>query len=143
MELAESSLEQLNHVLSSTTTMNHKNTMSNMGKDGLPSSTTTQSYWLRDLSSVLTGPGVRGDLPSTVDVVVIGSGITGAFAARKLVKNGSGSVLMLEAREACSGATGRVSLDSIRDYISKSRRLTCVNCAEWRSLPTGHMGCSP
>jgi glycine/D-amino acid oxidase-like deaminating enzyme len=54
-----------------------------------------------------------------VDVVVVGSGIVGAFAAWRLLQdaqdNGlSGArsnvqnVLMLEAREACWGATGRV-----------------------------------
>jgi glycine/D-amino acid oxidase-like deaminating enzyme len=47
------------------------------------------------------------------DVVIVGSGITGAFAARELVKGGR-KVVMLEAREACWGATGRVSLGSFR-----------------------------
>lgn len=43
-------------------------------------------------------------------MVVIGSGITGAFAARELVLKGGGlDVVMIEAREACWGATGRVS----------------------------------
>lgn len=102
---------------------------------GLPSRDPTQSYWLRDPSPALLGHRGTPDLPETADVVVVGSGITGAFAARFLMeglqREGQGQgqgqdqgvgvggggeggttgkrVVMLEAREACSGATGRVS----------------------------------
>lgn len=68
-------------------------------------------------------------LPERADVVVVGSGITGASVAWHLL-GGSGDddskselqnesndesangleVVMLEAREACWGATGRVSI---------------------------------
>lgn len=53
-------------------------------------------------------------------MVIVGSGISGAFAARALAQArdrdrdqqeegfGLDTVLMLEAREACWGATGRV-----------------------------------
>jgi glycine/D-amino acid oxidase-like deaminating enzyme len=44
--------------------------------------------------------------------VIIGSGIAGAFAAHYLASAEHGKdvdVVMLEAREACWGATGRVS----------------------------------
>ncbi|KAK4038273.1 FAD dependent oxidoreductase-domain-containing protein [Parachaetomium inaequale] len=94
---------------------------------GLPSRNPTESYWLQDLSPVLRGHRGTADLPETADVVVVGSGITGAFAARFLMEglrggegDGEGEggfggvgegegrrVVMLEAREACSGATGR------------------------------------
>ncbi|KAH6609559.1 hypothetical protein Trco_002905 [Trichoderma cornu-damae] len=76
------------------------------GQSGLPSPRSTRSFWHRDLSYVLLGRRSTPDLPVTADVVVVGSGITGAFAARELVAGGR-SVLMLEAREACWGATGR------------------------------------
>ncbi|KAI6107934.1 FAD dependent oxidoreductase [Pisolithus sp. B1] len=53
------------------------------------------------------------EIPDYVDFVVIGSGITGTSVARRLLEgcraagwNGA-RVLMLEARDACSGATGR------------------------------------
>lgn len=78
---------------------------------GLPSTNPTASYWLRDPSPALLGHRSTADLPETADVVIVGSGITGAFAARFL-KEGEGRdkrVVMLEAREACWGATGRVS----------------------------------
>ncbi|PUU73967.1 hypothetical protein B9Z19DRAFT_1093990, partial [Tuber borchii] len=46
--------------------------------------------------------------PTAVDVVIIGSGITGNTAARTLLSNSSDlRVAMLDAREACSGETGR------------------------------------
>ncbi|OAQ83652.1 FAD dependent oxidoreductase [Purpureocillium lilacinum] len=76
------------------------------GQAELPTPRSTHSYWHRDPSKKLLGHRTTTDLPPTADVVVIGSGITGAFAARELVAGGR-CVLMLEAREACWGATGR------------------------------------
>jgi predicted NAD/FAD-dependent oxidoreductase len=49
------------------------------------------------------------DLPERGNVIIIGSGITGAFAARELIAAGITDVVVLEARDICSGATGRVS----------------------------------
>lgn len=74
----------------------------------LPSQESTKSYWHQEPSKKLLGYRSTAELPPTADVVVVGSGITGSFAARELVKGGR-SVVMLEAREACWGATGRVS----------------------------------
>ncbi|KAL4974040.1 FAD dependent oxidoreductase-domain-containing protein [Aspergillus desertorum] len=48
------------------------------------------------------------DLPSSADIVIIGSGLTGTLAARHCKQAWPGkSVVILEAREFCSGATGR------------------------------------
>lgn len=48
------------------------------------------------------------ELPSTADVVIIGSGFTGASLAHHIAElNASEDVVMLEARECCSGASGR------------------------------------
>lgn len=72
---------------------------------GIPQPSTTSSFWLQDprIFQVHSTP-----LPHEVDVVIIGSGITGASVARSLLENGiSPTVLMLEARSICSGATGR------------------------------------
>lgn len=79
------------------------------GQADLPSPTSTSSYWHRSPSQILLGHRTTERLPETVDVVVIGSGITGAFAARELVERKGRQVLMLEAREVAWGATGRVS----------------------------------
>lgn len=93
---------------------------------GLPSANPTASYWLRDPSPALLGHRTTADLPDAADVVIVGSGITGAFAARFLLKEegkrrGEGKerrrVVMLEAREACSGATGRVSLFALFVFV--------------------------
>ncbi|KAM3505583.1 hypothetical protein MY10362_002853 [Beauveria mimosiformis] len=76
------------------------------GQAELPTPESTHSYWHRDPSLALLGHRTTDKLPEQADVVVVGSGITGAFAARELVDGGR-DVLMLEAREACWGATGR------------------------------------
>ena len=75
----------------------------------LPTPNSTLSYWHRDPSGKLLGHRTTESLPSTADIVVVGSGITGTFASRELVAGGR-AVVLLEAREACWGATGRVRL---------------------------------
>jgi hypothetical protein len=52
------------------------------------------------------------ELPATTDVVIIGGGFAGACIAHHLLRKSESaqtrhSILILEAREACSGATGR------------------------------------
>jgi hypothetical protein len=85
----------------------------------LPTPESTASYWHKEPSKILLNHRTTKDLPPVVDVVVVGSGIVGAFAAWRLLQDGQGgelsgarrnvqNVLMLEAREACWGATGRV-----------------------------------
>nr|POF06993.1 hypothetical protein CFP56_31617 [Quercus suber] len=90
------------------------------GPAGLPLSDSTRSFWHTQPSSLLMGHRSTRNLPSTADVVIIGSGITGAGAAHHLLNDDSQPkpndgnttakglhVVMLEAREACWGATGR------------------------------------
>ncbi|KAL6922037.1 hypothetical protein FSST1_006063 [Fusarium sambucinum] len=77
------------------------------GQAELPSVDSTKSYWHKEPSEKLLGHRSTADLPPTAEVVVVGSGITGTFAARELVKEGCKNVVLLEAREACWGATGR------------------------------------
>lgn len=86
----------------------------------LPRDNPTQSYWQDppdDIADLRTTP----HLPDRTEIVIIGSGITGAAVAWNLlqddnssIRSGGGgsssnppSVVMLEARQACSGATGR------------------------------------
>ncbi|CAG7917414.1 unnamed protein product [Penicillium olsonii] len=72
---------------------------------GVPQSATTSSFWLQ---TPRTFEPKSLTLPTEVDVVIIGSGITGASVARSLLGNANPpSILMLEARGICSGATGR------------------------------------
>lgn len=74
---------------------------------GFPVSNPTASYWQTPplpISDHRTTP----DLPPTAEYVIVGSGISGATIAHKLLAaSPSASILMLEARTACSGATGR------------------------------------
>lgn len=79
------------------------------GQAELPSVDSTKSYWHKEPSQKLLGHRTTADLPPTAEVVVVGSGITGTFAVRELIKEGCKNVVLLEAREACWGATGRVS----------------------------------
>ncbi|KAK4561505.1 hypothetical protein LTR86_004823 [Recurvomyces mirabilis] len=87
---------------------------------GLPTTESSSSFWHTSPSPLLLGHRSTRNLPETADIVVIGSGITGASIAHHLLtnnptndpssnggKNRGPNVLMLEAREACWGATGR------------------------------------
>ncbi|KKA28603.1 hypothetical protein TD95_003944 [Thielaviopsis punctulata] len=79
------------------------------GQSDLPSAKSTNSYWHQKPSEKLFGHRSTRTLPRTADVVIIGSGITGAFAAKEAKETWARdlSVVILEAREACWGATGR------------------------------------
>lgn len=79
------------------------------GQAGLPVPNSTKSYWHTQPSAKLTGYRSTPDLPPTADTIIIGTGMTGSFAARflKAATPPSSSLVVLEAREACWGATGR------------------------------------
>jgi len=87
----------------------------------LPTPDSTASFWHTEPSPLLLGHRSTRNLPQKADVVIIGSGITGASVAHHLLnnddENGSArdglKIVMLEAREACWGATGRVSTISL------------------------------
>ncbi|KAL7910529.1 FAD dependent oxidoreductase [Trichoderma velutinum] len=75
---------------------------------GLSVDNPSKSYWLSEPSEILLGHRTTNDLPQAADILIIGSGITGAFAAQFFKgKAPDLNVVMLEAREACWGATGR------------------------------------
>jgi hypothetical protein len=76
---------------------------------GLPLPNATKSYW-QDPPHRIANLRTTKDLPTekTFDYVIIGSGISGAATAHKLLdRDSSLSILMIEARTAASGATGR------------------------------------
>lgn len=68
----------------------------------------TESFWRTDLDE-LDSHRSTPDLPAETDVVIIGAGFSGASLAYYLYDDNPDppSVVILEAREACSGATGR------------------------------------
>ncbi|KAF2803242.1 FAD dependent oxidoreductase-like protein [Mytilinidion resinicola] len=76
----------------------------------LPTPVSTASFWHSEPSEFLFGHRTTDDLPAAADIVIVGSGITGASIARFLAEDERAkgkSIVMLEAREACWGATGR------------------------------------
>ncbi|CAK7265061.1 hypothetical protein SEPCBS119000_001318 [Sporothrix epigloea] len=82
----------------------------------LPRDSPTTPFWQDPPDAAVADLRSSSTLPSTVDVVIVGSGITGSSIAYHLLgldkahetdASESPSILMLEARQACSGATGR------------------------------------
>ncbi|KAJ7454573.1 DAO-domain-containing protein [Mycena galericulata] len=68
------------------------------------------SHWLQGVrASPLLDHRTTEDLPTSADVVIIGSGMSGTLTAYELLSrpNPPNRVVILEAREMCSGATGR------------------------------------
>ncbi|KAI6833520.1 FAD dependent oxidoreductase [Hortaea werneckii] len=75
----------------------------------MPVDNYTVPYWRCELHP-LDDHRSSESLPSECDVVIIGSGMAGVAAAYHLCEETKGnepSILMLEARQVCSGATGR------------------------------------
>ncbi|KAI5368231.1 putative FAD dependent oxidoreductase, FAD/NAD(P)-binding domain superfamily [Septoria linicola] len=71
----------------------------------------TKSFWRSDLHD-LDNHRTTEQLPAEVDIVVIGAGYAGASITHHLLEKSQSlqrpvSIVILEAREACSGATGR------------------------------------
>ncbi|KAL2063110.1 hypothetical protein VTL71DRAFT_6182 [Oculimacula yallundae] len=102
----------------------------------LPVANPTTSYWQdppdAQIADYLSSPTV----PETADILIIGSGITGASIAWNLLNDGDGDskgggrerIVILEARQACSGATGRngghTKAASYRTFLSNSSTYT-------------------
>ncbi|KAG4028233.1 hypothetical protein MFRU_023g00700 [Monilinia fructicola] len=98
---------------------------------------TTKSFWMKEPHpSVARAQSEH--LPETTEYLIIGSGITGGAVAQTLLEglaktSGSGDqpsshprVVMLEARDSCSGATGRNGghiLETGEDYAEMRGRL--------------------
>ncbi|KAI5263181.1 nucleotide-binding domain-containing protein [Aureobasidium subglaciale] len=78
----------------------------------LPNRNPTKSYWLENPPFPELVNTRSNELPTETDVIIIGSGITGAAVARSLLQEGKRNgrdinITILEARDICSGATGR------------------------------------
>ncbi|KAF7329922.1 FAD-dependent protein [Mycena kentingensis (nom. inval.)] len=87
---------------------------------GLPVADPQTPYWSIPPARIADTP-LSCAAEAYADVVIIGSGITGTAVARTLLAlSPETRVIMLEAREACSGATarngGHITPDSFHDY---------------------------
>lgn len=83
-----------------------------MAPSALPVPNSTESFWRTDLHP-LDNHRSTPDLPAEVDIAVVGAGYAGASVVYHILKRcrdqgiSQPSLAILEAREACSGATGR------------------------------------
>lgn len=80
--------------------------------DPFPTEHSTTSFW-RSSTKPIDKHRSTELLPARADIVIIGAGYTGAAIAHHLIEQSERhnrsipSIVILEAREACSGATGR------------------------------------
>ncbi|KAE8853215.1 hypothetical protein HRS9122_00207 [Pyrenophora teres f. teres] len=83
------------------------------GAKPFPVPNATPSYWRKDVGAIDNHRSTE-TLPATSDVVIIGAGYVGASVAHHLVEESGSrggavpSILILEAREACSGRRGEM-----------------------------------
>ncbi|KAH7121643.1 FAD dependent oxidoreductase [Dactylonectria macrodidyma] len=91
---------------------------------GLPSENPTSPTWQQPPASIANIQSPT--LPAVTDIAIIGSGITGTSVAHTLLKHSKGpglQVTILEARGACSGATGRNGGHLVSDTCHSFERL--------------------
>ncbi|KAH7125801.1 FAD dependent oxidoreductase [Dactylonectria macrodidyma] len=87
-----------------------------------------QSYWIKEYPIPQEETYRNAALPEEVDVVIIGSGITGASALYQLAKRAPElRVTLIEARGICTGATGRNGGHLCRPEAYDIRRLAEVH----------------
>lgn len=79
-------------------------------KTGLPVANATLPFWRTQLHELDTFRSTE-TLPSECDILVIGAGYAGVSTLNHLLDSDNApdpsKIVMLEAREACSGASGR------------------------------------
>lgn len=92
---------------------------------GLPKPQPTTAAW-QEPPHPTVADAQSPTLPDTVDIIIIGSGITGCAVASTLLSDGREPdlrVTILEARQTCSGATGRNGGHLVSDCASLVPRL--------------------
>lgn len=100
----------------------------------------TESYWLsepHELASFCSSDTV----PEQVDVAIIGTGLAGVATAYHILSNSDPdkkpSITLLDARDACSGATARngghvkMKLDSLKGWYEKHGADAAAELVAW------------
>lgn len=83
--------------------MEHRGTI----PPGLPKDSPTSSYW-QDPPDAIADCRTTDTLPTEADVVIIGSGVSGSnIAYNLLTAKPELDIVLIEARQAASGASGR------------------------------------
>ena len=108
---------------------------------GFPHPKPTLSFWLQGTrSNTLIGHRTTQTIPNAADVVIIGAGMSGAATAYNLFREHTPvggalpNVVIIEAREACYGATGRNGGHCKPDFYRGG-------CYKFTSLaPVDHIG---
>lgn len=91
---------------------------------GLPRANPTEAYWQRPAHPLAKSQSPA--LPKNSDVAVIGSGMTGIAATKAILENDPAMrVIVFEARELCSGATGRNGGHLSPNAFSEYKNLVC------------------
>ncbi|KAH7420077.1 FAD dependent oxidoreductase-like protein [Cadophora sp. MPI-SDFR-AT-0126] len=127
------------------------------GQASLPTPNSTNSFWHSQPSKILLGHRTTETLPTEADLVIVGSGLSGTSAAHFVREDEVGKnikVVMLEAREACWGATGRngghcqpfiygnppdVGAFEMRNYQHLKSFIATNNIpCDWRTLSVAH-----
>ncbi|KAF4502786.1 FAD NAD(P)-binding [Fusarium agapanthi] len=110
-----------------------------MGIPGLPVEGSPQSYWQHEAQKQELPPNTE-PLPSSCDVAIVGGGYAGIATAYHILKTTSPlpSVFLLEAKDPCSGATGRNGGHLRPDYLmgaaSNSKNLAVLTTPEQVSI---------
>ncbi|KPM45194.1 hypothetical protein AK830_g1361 [Neonectria ditissima] len=109
---------------------------------------TTKSFWLKDKHPGADNFQTNNAAPATVDVAIIGSGITGLSVAHTILgaagENGcpTHSVMVLEARDLCSGATGRNGghlLETVSEYLDFKKAFGKEDAIRLIKFRRGHL----
>ncbi|KAE9369016.1 DAO-domain-containing protein [Stipitochalara longipes BDJ] len=115
---------------------------------GIPVANPTTSFWLQNPPFPDLVDKRSKTLPETTDIVIIGSGITGASIARTILSECASMginrrVVMLEAREACSGATGRngghIKCTTHESYCEYKKRFGAERAKALVNFQTSHL----
>lgn len=115
---------------------------------GLPTAKgSTEPFWLRDPHPTISKLQ-SANLPKDADIAIIGSGITGLSVAWKVLHTAKErgvnppSIVMLEARDACSGATGRNGghlLETVLEYLDFKKAVGQKAAIKLTRFRLGHL----
>lgn len=108
---------------------------------GIPVGNATKPFWLTQPSPI---DNSQSPWRKDADVVIIGSGVTGTSIARDLLtRRPELRVVMLEARDVCSGATGRngghIKVMSYNVWLDRKKKFGLIEAIKWTQFEHGHL----